>query len=82
MRNGDSVIVENKDGETADGEVVAVLETTVGEFTQAWMDDGETLLDYWDGHDVSADETVVTVSLDESGGNYSYPQSRVEVAEE
>jgi hypothetical protein len=78
FQNGDTVVATNKDGSETDGTVIAAHDTTVGEFTATWMDEGETLADYWrtEYSTVSEDECVVTV--DAGDANLTYPESRLE----
>lgn len=77
LEEGDSVIVTNKDGETTDGEVTAILSETVSERTVEFSDEYDVLLDYWSEVDVSGNEQVISVDL--GGAEYDYPASRVEV---
>jgi hypothetical protein len=78
MKTGDPVVVENIDGETAQGEITAILATTVSEFEAEFLDvQGATVYDYWRGHGVDPDAPVVQVTLGD--GVYSYPADRVEV---
>jgi hypothetical protein len=82
LQQGDTVVATNKDGSTAEATVIATHDTTVGEFTAAWMDSGETLADYWrtEYSDVSADECVVTVDVGDA--NLTYPESRLEASDD
>jgi len=81
MQTGDTVLVENLDGETAEGEIVAILADSLDERDASWWDDGRTLWDYWRGTDnVSPDSPVVQVNL--GGTIYDYPADRVEVVDE
>lgn len=81
MQTGDTVLVENIDGETAEGEVVTILADTVDEYPAEFLDaDGATLYDYWRGIDVDPDAPVVEVRLGED--TYDYPADRLEVLDE
>lgn len=78
MKSGDPVRVTNLDGETAEGEIVEILATTVSEHEATFLEaEGATLYDYWRGADVDPDAPVVRVRLGESV--YDYPADRVEV---
>lgn len=77
MKTGDPVVVENIDGEQAEGEITAISATTVSEWSVEWLEaENATLYDYW-GEDGDPDAPVVQVTLGD--GVYSYPADRVEV---
>jgi hypothetical protein len=81
MNAGDEVVVRNLDDEEAHGVVEAVLDEEVDEAAAPFLDpDGATLLDYWRGAGVPADDRVVRVDL--GAGVYDYPESRVEVVDD
>jgi len=80
MEPDDKVIVTNIDGEEAHGRVVKILDDDVGEKDAPYLiADGTTLVNYWWGTDVKADERVVRVDM--GLATYDYPESRVEVFE-
>jgi hypothetical protein len=81
MDPGDPVRVTNLDGETADGEVLAVPESSLDEVSASWWSDDRTLWDYWRGVDgVGPDDQVVQVRLGDT--TYDYPTSRVEARDD
>jgi hypothetical protein len=78
MQPGDDVEVTNLDGETAEGEIVAMTHTTLENAAADWWDDDRTLWDYWRGTDnVQPTDRVITVRLGDQV--YDYPETRVDV---
>jgi len=81
MQPGDTVEVTNLDGETTEGEILAVTEDTLVDSSVPWWKDDRNLWDYWRGvDDVSPDDQIVKVQLGEK--TYDYPKTRVEVLED